>query len=186
MYASLKDGGRMAVVLDTGSVSRGSGNQGSNREREIRKAFLIGDLATKGDLIEAIVLLPENLFYNTTSPGVILIINTAKRHAREILLINASTLHEKGRPKNHIEEHQIDRVAQIYHSWKKESGLSAVISVEEAVRNDFNISPSRYIASKGKEDILPLDEAVVLFREAEEERAEMDRSLQRVLKEMGL
>jgi len=37
MRASLKDGGKMAVVLDTGSVSRGSGNQGSNRERDIRK-----------------------------------------------------------------------------------------------------------------------------------------------------
>jgi type I restriction enzyme M protein len=35
MVASLKDDGRMAVVLDTGAVSRGSGNTGSNRERDI-------------------------------------------------------------------------------------------------------------------------------------------------------
>ncbi len=68
MLASLDDGGRMAVVLDTGAVSRGSGNQGSNRERDIRKAFV------ERDLIEAVILLPENLFYNTTAPGVILVI----------------------------------------------------------------------------------------------------------------
>jgi len=37
MLASLKESGRMAVVIDTGAVSRGSGNQGSNRERDIRK-----------------------------------------------------------------------------------------------------------------------------------------------------
>lgn len=37
MYASLSDKGKMGVVLDTGAVSRGSGNQGANRERDIRK-----------------------------------------------------------------------------------------------------------------------------------------------------
>ncbi|MCS7338606.1 MAG: type I restriction-modification system subunit M, partial [Verrucomicrobiae bacterium] len=68
MLASLNERGRMAVVLDTGAVSRGSGNQGSNRERDIRKAFV------EADLIEAVILLPENLFYNTTAPGVIIVV----------------------------------------------------------------------------------------------------------------
>jgi type I restriction enzyme M protein len=94
MYASLKDGGRMAVVLDTGAVSRGSGNQGSNRERDIRKAFV------EADLIECVILLPENLFYNTTAPAIILVLNKAKRHPGEILLVNASRLFDKCRPKN--------------------------------------------------------------------------------------
>jgi len=72
MFTSLKDKGRMAVVLDIGAVSRGSGNQGSNRERDVRKKFV------KNDLVEAVVLMPENLFYNTTAPGIIMIINKAK------------------------------------------------------------------------------------------------------------
>jgi type I restriction enzyme M protein len=59
----------MAVVLDTGAVSRGSGNQGSNRERDIRKAFTQRNLLTQGDRFEAVVLLPEKLFYKTTAPG---------------------------------------------------------------------------------------------------------------------
>ena len=67
MHASLEDTGKLAVVLDTGAVSRGSGNQGSNKERDIRKAFV------EADLVEAVVLLPENLFYNTTAPGIILV-----------------------------------------------------------------------------------------------------------------
>src|SRR5215211_862320 len=96
MVASLKDGGRIAVVLDTGAVSRGSGNTGSNRERDIRKAFIDGDLMNEGDLIEAVVLVPENLFYNTTAPGIILLANKAKAHPGEILLINASKLFSKG------------------------------------------------------------------------------------------
>jgi type I restriction enzyme M protein len=48
MVASLNDGGRMAVVLDTGAVSRGSGNSGSNKERDIRKQFVEADLVEGG------------------------------------------------------------------------------------------------------------------------------------------
>ena len=50
--------------------------------------------------MECVILLPENLFYNTTAPAIILVINGRKRHAREMLLINASERFTKGRPKN--------------------------------------------------------------------------------------
>ncbi|MDI6851380.1 MAG: class I SAM-dependent DNA methyltransferase [bacterium] len=180
MLASLKDQGRMAVVLDTGAVSRGSGNQGSNRERDIRKAFV------ERDLIEAVVLLPENLFYNTTAPGIILVINRKKKHPGQIMLINASKLFAKGRPKNYLAEEHIKKIAGLYHEWKAEEGLSAIITNEEAARNDYNLSPSRYVVTNDKEEVLPLEEAVVLLREAEEERAQADAQLKEVLRVLGL
>jgi len=161
-------------------VSRGSGNQGSNRERDIRRAFV------EADLIEAVVLLPENLFYNTSAPGIILVVNRAKRRPGEILLINASKLFAKGRPKNYLTEQYIRQIAAVYHDWKTEDSVSAIITKEEAARNDYNLSPSRYVATDQKEDILPLEEAVVLLREAEEERAEADRGLAQVLRSLGL
>ncbi len=180
MLASLNDGGRMAVVLDTGAMSRGSGNQGSNRERDIRKAFV------EQDLIEAVVLLPENLFYNTTAPGVIILINRRKRHAGEILLINASQRFAKGRPKNYLTEDDIAAIADVYHAWRAEAGFSAIIRREEAAPNDYNLSPSRYVSTDGKEETLPLEEAMVLLHEAEEERAAADRTLNEVLAQLGL
>ncbi len=180
MAGSLKDGGRMAVVLDTGAVSRGSGNQGSNKERDIRKAFV------EADLVESVVLLPENLFYNTTAPGIILILNTSKRHKGEILLINASKLFSKGRPKNYLEEQHIRQIGQVFHEWRAETGLSVVVSTAEATKNDFSLSPSRYVATDGAEEVLPLEEAVVLLEEAEEDREEADRELDAVLAKLGL
>lgn len=180
MLASLKDGGRMAVVLDTGAVSRGSGNQGANREQDIRRAFV------EADLIEAVILLPENLFYNTTAPGIILVVNRAKPRSREILLVNASKLFAKGRPKNYLTEAHIEQIAEIYHTWAAEDGLSAIITKEDAARNDYNLSPSRYVTTNDKDERLPLEEAVVLLREAEEERAEADCELARVLETLGL
>jgi type I restriction enzyme M protein len=165
MVASLNDGGRMAVVLDTGAVSRGSGNTGSNKERDIRKKFV------EENLVEAVLLLPENLFFNTTAPGIVMVINRRKRHPHEVLLINASKLCTKGRPKNYLEEGHIGAIAQVYHDWRAEDGLSVIITKEEAVRSDYNLSPSRYISTGAETEVLPLDEAVVLLAEAEEERA---------------
>ena len=180
MLASLNERGRMAVVIDTGAVSRGSGNQGSNRERDIRKQFV------ENDLIEAVVLLPENLFYNTTAPGVVIVINRRKRHPGEILLINASKLFLKGRPKNFLGEEHIEKIARVYHEWRAEEGLSAIITKEEAARNDYNLSPSRYVSTGEKEEVLPLEEAVILLREAMEERAQTEEQLKKVLKELGI
>ena len=73
----------------------------------------------------------------------------------------------------------------MYEEWKAVEGVSAVIATEEAAKNDFNLSPSRYVATNGKEPVLPLDEAVVLLAEAEEERAEADRDLDKVLAKLG-
>ncbi len=186
MVASLGDRGRMAVVLDTGAVSRGSGNAGSNRERDIRRLFIDGDLTHPGDLIEAVVLLPENLFYNTSAPGIVMVVNRAKQHPGVIMLINASKLFAKGRPKNYLQEEHIARIAQLYQNWESVESLAAVITTAEAARNDYNLSPSRYVSTGEKEDVLPLEEAMVLLREAEEERAAADEELERVLMGLGL
>jgi type I restriction enzyme M protein len=179
MAASLNEGGKLAVVLDTGAVSRGSGNQGSNKERDVRKAFV------EADLIEAVFLLPENLFYNTTAPGIILVINRHKKHNGQILLINGSKQCAKGRPKNFLEDAHITAVAEAYLNWKAVEGLSAIIAKQDSVKNDYNLSPSRYVSTGERVDVLSLDEAVVLLQEAEEERAEADRQLEKILAALG-
>ena len=64
--------------------------------------------------------------------------------------------------------------------------MAAIITNAEAVRNDYNLSPSRYVATNDQEDVLPLEEALVLLAEAEEERAEADAELHTVLTNLGL
>ena len=63
--ACLNDRGRAAVVMDTGAVTRGSGSRNEDRERNIRKWFV------DHDLIDGVVLLPDNLFYNTSAAAVV-------------------------------------------------------------------------------------------------------------------
>jgi type I restriction enzyme M protein len=179
MYASLNENGHMAVVLDTGAVSRGSGNVGKNRERDIRKKFV------EQDLVEAVFLMPENMFYNTSAPGIIMVISKNKQTPGEILLVNASHLFSKGKPKNYLEDEHIEQISEVYLNWKEEEELSKIITLDELAKNDFNLSPSRYVSKDNGEEVLPLEDAVVLLEEAEQERAKADSELQNVLKELG-
>ena len=77
ILASLKPKGRAAVVLDTGAASRGSGNANTNKEKDVRRWFV------EQDFIEGVIYLPENLFYNTTAPGIIIVLNKAKPKERQ-------------------------------------------------------------------------------------------------------
>ena len=182
MFGSLKERGKMAVVLDTGSVSRGSGNVGKNRERDIRKEFV------EKDLIEAVILLPENLFYNTTADGVIMVISRSKPEERrdQVLLINASGLFKKGRPKNYLPGESIEQISDTYLNWKEEEDFSKIATKKGIARNDYDLSPSRYVSKEGKDDALPLEDALVQLREAEENRKEADERLKDILGKMGM
>jgi type I restriction enzyme M protein len=182
MLASLNKNGRAVIVLDTGAVSRGSGGKGSNRERDIRKQFV------DRDLIEGVILLPENLFYNTTAPGILLCLNKAKPQERQgkIVLINASKEFEKGRPKNFIPEESILKIVTAFHAGEEIPNFLTAIRTDEAARNDYNLSPSRYVAREDSEEALSLEDAIVLLREAEEERADADQELGSAFKDLGL
>ncbi len=179
MLAQTTGAGKVAVVLDTGAVSRGSGNQGRNKERDARQA------AVEADLVEAVVLLPENLFYNTTAPGIILLLNRAKSHPGEIILINASKLFYKGKPKNYLSDEHIRQIFDLYHTWQAGDKLSAIVTTEEVTRNDYNLSPSRYVSVEEQEPALPPEEALLLLAEAEEARREADAELDAVLAALG-
>jgi len=182
MLASLNAKGRAVIVLDTGAVARGSGGQGSNRERDIRQRFV------EYDLIEGVILLPENLFYNTSSPGILLCLNKAKPKDRQgkIILINASKEFEKGRPKNFITAESITKIQHAFHSGQDMPNFLTIITIDEAAKNDYHLSPSRYISVDDGEEVLPVDEAIVLLKEAEEERASADREFDGAMKNLGL
>ena len=96
------------------------------------------------DLIEGVIYLPENLFYNTTAPGIILFLNQAKPKERKgkLFLLNASQEFAKGDPKNYIPEDAITRIADTFKAWQEVEKYSRIVNREEIAKNDFNISPA--------------------------------------------
>lgn len=182
IHASLNSQGRAAIVLDTGAASRGSGNAGTNKEKAVRQWFV------DNDLIEAVLYLPENLFYNTSAPGIVLFINKDKLKDRQgkVFLVNASQIFEKGDPKNFIPDDGIERIAKTLKSWNQEDKLSRIVDHDELKKNDYNISPSRYIHTSDAESYRPIGEIVEELEAIEVEARETGKTLKTILNKLGI
>ena len=171
----------MAVILDTGAVARGSGER-KDREKEIRKKFI------EKDLIEAVLLLPENLFYNTSAPGIIMFLRKQKPEERKgkILLVNASREFEKGKPKNYLSEENIKKIVDVYKNFKEVEGLSKIISLEEAKEADYNISPSRFVSIIEEEKYRPISEIKAELEGLEEERRKVEGKIAEIFNKVKI
>ena len=173
----LNERGRAAVVLDTGAVTRGSGARHEDRERNIRKWFV------ERDLIDGVILLPDNLFYNTSAAGIIVVLSKRKPEARKdkIVLVNASRRVGKGRPKNYIPEEDIRPIATMFLKGEPADGEVAVVTREQAVEADYNLSPSRWVGQADDVAQRPISEIIADMQRLDEEARGVDASLARML-----
>ncbi len=178
--ALLKDNGRAAVVLDTGAVTRGSGSKNEDKERNIRKWFV------EKDLVDGVILLPDNLFYNTTAAGIILVLrqNKPKDRRGKITLVNASAEFKKGQPKNYIPDENIRKIADAFNAGEEVDGFVKTITTAEAAKNDFNLSPSRFLASAATGTIRKLPDIVKELAELEIEAATVHKELGKILTQL--
>ena len=178
--ACLNERGRAAVVLDTGAVTRGSGSKNEDRERNIRKWFV------DRDLIDGVVLLPDNLFYNTSAAGIIVVLSKRKPEARKgkIVLLNASRSVGKGRPKNYIPNNDIRPLAVAFLKGEPLEGEVAVVTREQAEEADYNLSPSRWVGQSDAVIQRPISEIIADMQRLDEEAREVDATLARMLERL--
>ena len=175
--ACMDDDGRAAVVLDTGAVTRGSGSKNEDRERNIRKWFV------DHDLIDGVILLPENLFYNTTAAGVIVVLNKRKPAARKdrIVLLNASRRFRKGRPKNYLPEEDIRQLAAMYAKGESVESELVVLTRENVREADYNLSPSRWVGGTDCRTERPVKEILADLLNLDEQARTLEASLAKML-----
>lgn len=178
--ATLDADGRACVVLDTGAVTRGSGSRDEDKERNVRKWFV------DRDLVDGVILLPENLFYNTTAAGVIVVLTKRKPNARKgrIHLLNASRHFRKGRPKNYLPEEDIRPLAAMYLKGEAVEGELAVITTQQAEEADYNLSPSRWVGQNGGSEVASIPELVSKLKQLSSATQETDKTLFAVLERL--
>ncbi|MGB9695354.1 MAG: type I restriction-modification system subunit M [Caldisericaceae bacterium] len=171
MIAILKPTGKMAVVVPHGVLFRG------NSEAEIRKGII------EDDLLEAVIGLPDKLFYNTGIPTAILVINKAKPKGRKgkVLFIDASKDFEAKRNQNVLREKDIEKIVQAFKYFKNQEGYTKVVSLSEIRRNGYNLNISRYMIPAGGDDSVDLSALWEELQALESERAELFKSLEKVM-----
>lgn len=175
--ACLNEHGRAAVVLDTGAVTRGSGSKNDDKERNVRQWFV------EQDLIDGVILLPDNLFYNTTAAGVIVVLSRRKPASRrgKVVLVNASKRVKKGRPKNYIPADAIRPLASAYLKGVAVEGEVAVVTHEQLREADYNLSPGRWVPQPDGEQHAPVSVLLEQLRELSVTQREVDSAILKLL-----
>lgn len=171
--ACLNEKGRAAVVLDTGAVARGSGSKHDDKERNIRKWFV------ERDLIDGVILLPDNLFYNTPAPGLIIVLNKRKPASRKnkIVLVNAARHVRKGKPKNYIPEESLRPLAALFLKGESVEEEVAVVTQQEVADADYNLSPSRWASQADVGGSVPITGLIEEARSLAEEGRRIDEEV---------
>lgn len=163
MIYHLAPNGSAGIVLANGSLSTNTSNEG-----EIRKNLL------EEDMVDAIVALPDKLFYSTGIPVSLWILNRNKKdnpkyrsREHEVLFIDARQLGEMiDRRHRELTEEDISKISETYHEWRNIDGEYEDIkgfcksaSIEDIREHEYVLTPGRYVGIEDIEDDgIPFDE----------------------------
>jgi len=187
----LSPNGISGFVLANGSMSSNTSNEG-----EIRKNLI------EADLVDCMVALPSQLFYNTPIPACLWFVSRDRRNHRFkdrrgwLLFIDARRLGKMAdRTHRELSDEDIQTVSAIYHSWRGESGekyqdipgFCKSVTTGEIAANGFVLTPGRYVgAGAVQDDSEPFDDKIARLTKALEgqltEGAHLDSEIRKVLK----
>ncbi|HJW74271.1 MAG TPA: class I SAM-dependent DNA methyltransferase, partial [Thermoleophilia bacterium] len=136
MVAVLRPNGIVATVMPHGVLFRGG------EERKIRTGLL------DDDIVDAVIGLPQNLFYGTGIPACVLVLRAkgSKPRARrdKVLFINADREYREGRAQNFLEPEHIEKIVGAYEAFQNVEGFCRVVERRELAENDDNLNIRRY------------------------------------------
>ena len=134
MIASLKEKGRMSVIMPHGVLFRGG------EERTIREGII------KDGLLEAVIGLPPALFYGTGIPACVLVINKEGADRRkEVLFINADREYKEGKKQNTLRPEDIEKITHVYRNKLAVDKYSRMVGVDEIMEEEVNLNIRRYV-----------------------------------------
>lgn len=147
MIWHLNGSGKIGLVLANGSLSSQTSGEG-----DIRRAIV------EDDLVEGIVAMPGQLFYSTAIPVCLWILNKKKTQTGKTLFIDAREMGTMvTRKLREFTEEDIAKVAKAFDDFRngeleEEKGFSAIASIEDIAKQDFILTPGRYVGIAETED----------------------------------
>ena len=138
--------GRVAVLLPHGVLFRGGA------EEDIRK-YLIKDL----NRLDAVIGLPANLFHGASIPVVVLVLKSKRNgNSDNILFIDASKEYKPGKVQNELTDENIEKIVETYNNRVDVERYAHVATIEEIVKNGWNLNIPRYVDTSEEEEEIDL------------------------------
>lgn len=150
ILASMKPGtGRCAILFPHGILFRGE-------EEEMRKKLV------EYDLVECVIGIGKNLFYNSPMEACIVICRTNKPLNRKgkVLFINAKNEVTRKNSQSYLEDEHIQKIASVYDGFSEIEGFSAVSTNDEILNNSSKLSIPLYVKHAGGTSTYNVDDAV--------------------------
>ena len=147
MIHHLATNGKIGLVLANGALSTQSGGEG-----EIRKKIV------EDDLVEGIVALPTQLFYSVTIPVTLWFISKNKKQKGKTLFIDARKMgYMVDRKHRDFTDEDIQKLADTFTEFQNGTleevkGFCAVADIQEIEKQDFILTPGRYVGIEDVED----------------------------------
>ncbi len=173
MIHSLAENGRMAVVLPHGVLFRGAS------EGKIRKQII------KNNLLDAVIGLPEKLFYGTGIPACIMVFKK-NRSKEEVLFIDASGEgnYEKGKNQNRLRIKDIEKIIETHEKFETVDKYSYLASKEEIEDNDYNLNIPRYVDTFEEEEPVDMEKVKENILEVKRELRKVEVEMEKYLEEL--
>ncbi|MBL7974707.1 MAG: type I restriction-modification system subunit M, partial [Candidatus Kapabacteria bacterium] len=165
--------GTMAIILPHGVLFR------SGAEERIRRKLL------EDGNIDTVIGLPANLFFSTGIPVCILVLKKCKKFD-DVLFINAVDHFEKGKRQNSLLPVHIEKIVDTYKERKEETRYSRRVSMDEVIKNEFNLNISRYVSTSVDEELIDLNVVNKKLHNLERTIQESRAKHNTYLRELGL
>lgn len=163
--------GRVGVIAPHGVLFRG------NSEEQIRRKLV------EENLLDAVIGLPQNLFYGTGIPAAILIFRRNKADD-SVVFIDASRDFDPGTNQNKLRTADVERIVHAYRTRSSIERYSYVATIAEVKDNDFNLNISRYINTFEAEEAVDLEAIQRAIESIDEKLASVDARLATYLAEL--
>ena len=108
----------------------------------------------ESDLVECVIGIGKNLFFNSPMDACIVICRTNKPIDRKgkVLFINARNEVTRKNAESYLENAHIEKIAGVYHQFEVVDGFSAIADIDKILSNDGKLSIALYVTSAGDDD----------------------------------
>jgi len=175
MYSILNKNGKAAIICSQGILFR-SGEEGKIRQNMIEE-----------DVIEGIIALPSNLFYGTSIPACVLVLNKNKPKNRKnkIIFIYGTRDFEDLKKRDKLRTQDIKKIISAFNNFESDKQYCHIADFEEISENEFNLNVSRYVDTSIQKEEIDVQAEINELKAEEINNEKFESNVKNDLKELG-